>query len=182
MPTPTVPPTATPARATAGQSPDNLRQMGALKFSATFGQLVSILMRSAQHRHSFLADLEWLVLPAIATRQFAIVDPPNAGNIMRGPVAAILFATVSAEVDRRLTNTPSSRVRLKPEEWTSGDIPWLIEAVGEPAALSVLTQKLLEQRFKSTGLKTYSRGRDGRPTVGHLRPGAAPAAAAAAAA
>jgi hemolysin-activating ACP:hemolysin acyltransferase len=190
MPTPT--PTPTPkapagngAAATAtplGQTPDSLRQLGALKFSSTLGQVVSILMRSVQHRHSFLADLEWLVLPAIASNQVAVLDAPNNANIMSGPAAAILFARVSPEVDQRLSNSPAFRVRLKPEEWTSGNIPWLVEAVGEPAAVNALVKMLLDQRFKTTGLKTYSRGPDNKPIVGHLRAGdAAPAAAAGAA-
>jgi hemolysin-activating ACP:hemolysin acyltransferase len=165
-----------------GQNPDSLRQLGALKFSSTLGQVVSVLMRSVQHRHSFLADLEWLVLPALASNQVAVLDAPNNANIMSGPAAAILFARVSPEVDKRLSTSPAFRVRLKPEEWTSGNIPWLVEAVGEQHAVSTLIKILLDQRFKATGLKTYSRGPDGKPIVGHMRASDAPPAAAAGAA
>jgi len=165
------------SRGGAGQNFDSMRQLGALKFAASFGQLVTVLMRSPQYRHAFLADLEWLLLPAIATRQFAMVDPPKASNVMSGPTAAILYATVSAEVDKRLTSEPALRVRLKPEEWASGDIPWLVEAVGDPATLSVLTQRLIAQRFKATGMKTYARGPDGRPAVSLMQLGATPPAA-----
>jgi hemolysin-activating ACP:hemolysin acyltransferase len=159
---------------------DNLRQLGALKFTSTLGQVVAVLMRSPQHRHTFLADLEWLVLPAIATNQVAVLDAPAGANAASGPAAVVLFAMVSAEVDQRLTATPGFRVRLKPEEWKSGQIPWLVEAVGEPQAVNTLLKMVLDQRFKNTGIKTYSRGTDGKPVVGALRASDDNAAAAAA--
>jgi len=155
--------------AAASAAPGTLRQVGALKFSSTLGQMVSLLMRTPHHRHTFLADLEWLVLPAIATNQLVVYNAPDTANILSGPAAAVLFATVSPEVDRRLSANPASRVRLKPEEWASGRIPWLVEAVGEPQAANAIVTRLLEQRFKATGLKTYSRGADGKPVVGVLR-------------
>jgi hemolysin-activating ACP:hemolysin acyltransferase len=146
-----------------------LRQINALKFSATLGQIVALLMRVPHHRCNFLADLEWLVLPAIATNQIAIQEAPDAANILDGPAAAVLFASVSAEVDQRLTANPSLRVRLKPEEWASGSIPWLVDAVGDPRAANALVVRLLQQRFKATGLKTYGRGPDGKPSISLLR-------------
>jgi cytolysin-activating lysine-acyltransferase len=148
-----------------------LRQINALKFSATLGQIVALLMRVPHHRYNFLADLEWLVLPAIATNQIAIQEAPDTANILDGPAAAVLFASVSAEVDQRLTANPSLRVRLKPEEWTSGSIPWLVDAVGDPRAANALVVRLLQQRFKATGLKTCGRGPDGKPSISLLRAG-----------
>jgi hemolysin-activating ACP:hemolysin acyltransferase len=150
--------------------PKALRQLNALKFSATLGQIVALLMRVPHHRYIFLADLEWLVLPAIATNQIAIQEAPDTSNILNGPPAAVLFASVSAEVDQRLTANPSLRARLKPEEWASGSIPWLVDAVGDPRAANALVVRLLE-RFKATGLKTCGRGPDGKPSISVLRVG-----------
>ena len=44
------------------------------RLAATLGEIVSVLMRSPQHRHVFLADLEVSVLPALATGQFALAE------------------------------------------------------------------------------------------------------------
>jgi len=151
--------------------PGSLRELGALQFSATLGQIVVQLMRMPHHRHTFLADLEWLVLPAIATNQFAIHAAPGTANNLNGPAAAVLFASVSAEVDQRLTANPAPRVRLKPEEWASGPIPWLVDVAGDPRTANAIVMGLLEQRFKATGLKTYARGPDGKSGISVLRAG-----------
>ena len=150
-------------------SPGRPRQLDAMRFSTTLGQIVAVLARMQNHRHTFLADLDWLVLPAIASRQFAIDTAPFGGSVINGPAAVVLWARVSPEVDQRLTANPGYRVRLRPEEWVSGSIPWLVEAVGEPRAVQALVKALVERRFAATGVKTYSAGAGGKPVVGVLR-------------
>ncbi|MFM9939022.1 MAG: hypothetical protein ACKVP7_05960 [Hyphomicrobiaceae bacterium] len=48
-------------------SPEDAAKIGELqkRLAATFGEIVAVLMRSAQHKHLFLTDLEWLILPSL---------------------------------------------------------------------------------------------------------------------
>jgi cytolysin-activating lysine-acyltransferase len=76
---------------------------------------------SRRHRHLFLADLEWALMPPLALKQFRLFHKEGM------PVALATWAFVSEEVDARLK---LGRMRLKPEEWKSGEICWLIDVVG----------------------------------------------------
>ena len=143
--------------------------LSAFKFVATLGQIPVVLMRTPQHRHTFLSDLEWLVMPAIATNQFMTADHRDSKTGITVPLAIVLWACVSEEVDTRLSSYPEQRVRLKPEEWASGTIPWLVEAAGEPHAIGRLMRDLLERRFPDKDIKTIGRSADGKPCVRLLR-------------
>ena len=130
-----------------------------------FGKIVAVLMRSQQFRHAFLADLEWLVLPAIATGQFALAEAHQKESGIAAPVALVLWATVADEVDARLTANMGQSMRLRPSEWASGQNPWLVEAIGDARAVKALIDQLLAGKLKGRNLKVVSRGADGRATL-----------------
>ena len=165
--------TSKPKASTSGRTPfpaqSSAQQFAALRLAASLGQIVGLMMRTPQHRHAFLADLEWLVVPAIVSNQFALHEELDPRTGVRLPVAALLWANVSEVVDARLTANPAVRPRLKPEEWVSGATPWLVDVVGDPQFVGPFVKSIVERRFKAAGLKTYSRGPDGRATVAVLR-------------
>ena len=68
----------------------------------TLGQIVTILMRSPQHKERPLADLEWLVAPALRTGQFQMAEGLDPSTGARGPLALVLWASVSDEAEGRL--------------------------------------------------------------------------------
>jgi hemolysin-activating ACP:hemolysin acyltransferase len=162
--------------APADQGKAARRAVRSLKYAATLGQIVSVMMRTPQHRQTFLADLDWLVLPAIATNQYALNEVTDDATGATLPVAVALWASVSEEVDRRLSANPTGQIRLKAEEWNSGTIPWLVEAVGEPRATGALLKAILERRFAATGLKSIGRDDQGRTVVRVLKSSEAAAA------
>ena len=153
----------------SGSLQSKVRQLTGARHAIAIGQITGIMIRSPQHRFAFLADLEWLVLPALGSDQFAIHETFDRASGHKMPAACVLWATVSHEVDARLCATPTFRPRLKPEEWTSGPIPWLMDAAGYPHLTELLVKTLVYQRFRATGIKTYSRGKDGKPIAGILR-------------
>jgi hemolysin-activating ACP:hemolysin acyltransferase len=159
---------------TSSPSPDSYGQLNpgplaAIKFTSTFGRIVLVLMRTRQHRHSFLGDLEWLVMPAVTNSQFMLAEHRDGSTGLTMPLATVLWAQVSEEVDARLCANPDQRVRLKPEEWASGTIPWLIEAAGETHAVGTLLRKLIDERFPATGVKSIGQSADGTAKVRLLR-------------
>jgi hemolysin-activating ACP:hemolysin acyltransferase len=156
---------ATPDAPQSPAGPDESRRM-----MAAFGEIVTLMTRSARYRHTFLAELEWLVGPAIATRQYSVAETqPDAASVAM-PVAAIMWACVSPEVDARLSDA-RERPRLRPTEWRSGQIPWLIETIGDPKAAAILLKRLVESRFADTGVKTMVQS-DGKFKVEVARSGA----------
>jgi hemolysin-activating ACP:hemolysin acyltransferase len=138
------------ASAIADLPADELRRRAELskRLMSAFGEVVSVFMRSEGHRHQFLADLEWLVLPAIAAGQFSLMDAQSKSLGFTQLVGLALWARVSPEVDQRLSSNLNQSIRLKPEEWTSGDITWIVEAVGAPQAMGPLLKSLAERELK----------------------------------
>jgi hemolysin-activating ACP:hemolysin acyltransferase len=147
-------------------SPDKARQqaVAALRNSLAFTQIIGVLMRSEHYKHYTLGDLEWLVIPPMLAGQFRIGEAkPKTGSSV--PVAVVLWARVSADVDKRLAEIGRAPIRLRPDEWTSGDILWLAHAAGEPRFVRAVLKQLNESAFKGREVKLRSFGKDGKPAV-----------------
>lgn len=111
--------------------------------AAIFGEVIGALMRSPRHRRMRLEELENTVVPAIATGQFAVAHQAvegRPGETM--PIAAIFWARVSPQVDERLQRMNKFPAELSRHEWTSGDIPWLVDAVGQQQIVERLIGEL----------------------------------------
>ncbi len=115
--------------------------------TATFGGIVGLLMRSPAHKHFTLPDLEWYLLPPLALGQF-LVGETRLQNGQALPLALVLWARVSAEVDARLSAQARHPVRLQPNEWQSGDVIWIVDAVGEPKAVQECIEALAKTKFQ----------------------------------
>jgi cytolysin-activating lysine-acyltransferase len=149
-------------------SADELQQRAtdSKKRLALFGEIVSVLMRSQQFRGLSLADLETLVVPALISNQFFVVETQSKENGFVDPVGAAMWATVSAEVDQRLSTNLDQPIKLSPNEWKSGDIPWLVVAAGDARLLNPVLQKIRDTAFKGSPLKLRTRDENGRVAVG----------------
>lgn len=171
-----VPPAAS-AAAAAGATlldPEEAKRRAVLakRAAASFGEVISLLMLSPTEKHYTLQDLEWLVVPAIMTGQFAVADAQSreTGAVM--PVGAVLWAHVSADVDRQLSAALDTAPRLRPQDWKSGDIPWIIMSIGDPKVVGGLLQQLTKTVFKDRPAKIRAKGPDGKIVVGRLEIGA----------
>jgi len=136
--------------------------------ATNLGALVSIMMRSPEFRNHTLSELEVLVGPALAANHVAIVEARDPKTGIVAPVAAALWAMVSADVDQRLSDVSIDKPRLEPKEWRSGPIPWIITAVGDQRALAALMEQLVSSRFPATPPKIRVRDKEGRAQVGHV--------------
>src|SRR5262249_38071220 len=149
------------------------RAAAAVRHSLAFAQIVSLLMhsppRAAQNtaptvpppprpRHYTLGDLEWLVLPPLLTGQCSVAEAKSKENGASVPVAVALWASVSPEVDRRLAENLNTPIRLRPDEWRSGDILWLIDAVGDRPVVPGLLKQLAGKHLKGRGTNVRGRG------------------------
>jgi cytolysin-activating lysine-acyltransferase len=147
-------------------SPEQARHIAEIEIA--LGQIVSLLMRSAHHRQHSLADLEWMLWPALLAGQFRIAHAQAQPNGPRTPVAAALWASVSNDVDQRLSDL-ANPLRLSPQEWRSGEILWLVDTVGDARVVPQLLKHLQDTAFKRRDMKVRVLGEDGKTGVGVLR-------------
>ena len=141
------------------------------RMAQAFAQIVAVLMRDPSFRNLALADLEWLVLPPVMAGQFKLghaqARPPNAkteaGILV--PVAVALWARVSPDIDKGLSEHLDKDVRLRPTDWASGDIVWLMAAAGDRRAIPLLLKQLHEAEFKDRHIKLRARGPHGKVLI-----------------
>lgn len=101
---------------------------------------IGLMMASPRHRHLFLADLEWALLPPLALKQFRLFTKDNR------PVAFATWALVSEAVAARLE---AGHGKLKPGEWKSGDKCWIVDVIAPFGAaedfIRALKDEILER-------------------------------------
>ena len=177
---------STPRPATAAQEkkpvtrPRDARQA---RFAQSFAQIVAVLMRDPNFRNMRLADLQWLVLPPVMAGQFRLAQVPmpqdtkgqEAGKAPQGakaqeggilvPMAVALWARVSPDIDKGLSMSLDKEVRLRPNQWASGNIVWLTAVAGDPRAKPRFLKQLAETEFKGQHVKMRLRGPDGKVVV-----------------
>jgi len=133
--------------------------------SAAIGDIVTILSRSPDHKFYAFADIEWMILPAVAAGQFHVVEVRDGQRGFRAPTAVVAWAFVSEAIDQRLVEQAGSRMMLRPDEWKSGQVAWLVLAVGSVDGVNEGFQWLSEGPFANRPLKLFSRAEDGGPRI-----------------
>jgi hemolysin-activating ACP:hemolysin acyltransferase len=134
-------------------------------FAASIGDMVIVLSRSSAHKHHSFADIEWMVMPPVSAGQFYIVEAMDKTHGFRAPIAAVTWALVSEEVDRLLQDQAGPPRRLRPDQWNSGTIGWLIDAAGDASGVHNALQWLAAGPFKERPLKMTVRGASGTARV-----------------
>jgi len=132
---------------------------------ASFGEIVSVLMRAPQYTRYALGDLEWLVAPAVLNRQFSLV---RARGPEKGPsplVAVVMWASVSPEIEKRILADVGAPLRLNAKERKSGDRHWITDAVGRQKVIATVVERLRETAFDGKPVKTVVRSHDGQVAV-----------------
>lgn len=99
----------------------------------SFGKVVMAMMMLPRYRNQTVADLQHLVLEPLMRDRVAIAYP---GGDKAGPLADMagfaIWASVSPEVDARIREQIQAGtfpVRLKAEDWNSGETSWLLDVV-----------------------------------------------------
>ena len=119
---------------------------------ATLGAVTSIMLASPMHRHVFLTELEWLIVPAIGLRQIRIFHHETV------PVAFATWALLNDEVAARFRQ---GQGRLKPEEWHCGDELWLVELCAPYGGVKALLDDLVTSTFGGRTVNTIRPAADG---------------------
>jgi cytolysin-activating lysine-acyltransferase len=170
-------PNTEPLKATSGKAaPKQLnaadmqkQEVASARLLFRLGEVLSVFMRAPQFRAVALGDIQRLVVPPMSAGQFLVAEARSKTQGIITPVAAALWAKVSKEVDRRLSESLDKPARLDPGEWKSGEIAWLVAVAGYPQALTPMLKKLQETNLKGQPIKMRAKGKDGKTIVTTLR-------------
>lgn len=144
------------------------------RYAATMGEIIGLMAKSPHHRNYRLGDIRWLVVPALRTGQYALATAQSKSQGYTAPVAAILWAGVSPEVDQRLCSNLSGPIRLAPREWKSGDILWVIDAVGHTRLIGGLIRRMQAAEWKGKPVKARVVDAQKQPKIRIIEPHAPP--------
>lgn len=93
-------------------------QQGSIEKMTLVGCAAFLMMNTPTHKHVFISDLEWCVIPPIALGQFHLWRRQGV------PVGFASWAFLSEAAEARVR---SGSLRLAPDDWNSGDRLWLID-------------------------------------------------------
>jgi hemolysin-activating ACP:hemolysin acyltransferase len=149
----------------------NPREARQVRMAQSFSQVVAVLMRDSNFRNLKIGDLEWLVIPPIMAGQFKLGHAAKpAGERSRDggvsiPVAVVLWARVSAEIDKRFSEELDKPMQLRPNQWASGDKVWIMATAGDRRALPHFMKELAQTAFKGQTVKMRTRTSEGKVLV-----------------
>ena len=108
------------------------------------GPVVWLYMHAPSHKHLFLTDVEWMIIPPMALNQYKLYMKEEA------PLAYASWALVDEETEKRLL---SGRIRLAPKDWKSGDRLWLIDLVAPFGGGKDVLKDIRDNVFPSRPIK-----------------------------
>ena len=115
--------------------PRMIAQIMALRtrLHGVFAQATMAMMSTPRYRHHTLAELQHLALEPLIRDRIAVASPPQKEGEPEPPPAGIaIWAKVSEEVDAKIREqirAGAFPVRLKGEDWDSGEIAWLLDVI-----------------------------------------------------
>lgn len=119
--------------------------------TAALGEVCSLLLALPRYQKMYLQDLDWMALVPLSHGRFTVVRIASKDGTEQQSIGGVIWATVSAEVDqhiRQQIKTSNFPIRLRPTDWTSGDITWLLDVLAPNRAL---TTKIFAE-VRRTGL------------------------------
>lgn len=111
------------------------------RVQSAVGQIVLAMASLPRYRNQMFADIQSLVLDPLLRDRIAIASEKaaNADDAMKSLAGIAFWATVSPEVDARIRDQIKSGtfpIRLKSEDWTSGEIVWLLDVMAPSQKLA----------------------------------------------
>lgn len=140
-------------------TPEMIQKIAELRghVQETFGKVVLALMALPRYRNLGIGDLQHLVLEPLLRDRIAIA---YAGEQEKGQEMAgfAIWASVSEEANARLIEQVRAGVfpmRLKPEDWNSGEINWLLDVVAPNQRVATSVIANFNKVVKRGGLRLH---------------------------
>ncbi|KIC41428.1 rzcC protein [Ruegeria sp. ANG-R] len=119
----------------SGDNPEIMKQIAEVRtrLRETFGKVVMAMMGLPRYRNQTIADLQHLVLEPLIRDRVSIAYPAEQEENPMADVAGMaIWASVSEEVDAKIREQIKAGVfpvRLGTDEWSSGEINWLLDVI-----------------------------------------------------
>ena len=130
-----------------------------------FGKVAVVLLSSQRYRALPLGEVFMQVMPYVAAGQCMVAGAKAENTDNAAPIAAIMWANVSDEIDRRLTADPAGRIAVGANEYRSGNNAWIIEAIGPGKVVEAMLSQLVAGPLKGRPLKLRRKNQDGQLVV-----------------
>ncbi len=128
------------------------------------GELFAVFCSDSRYGPLPGTQLYAMLLPALALGQYAIARglarQEGTDRTLPAPRAAVLWARVSPQVDRRL-RAAQSAPQIKPADWNSGPHHWVIHSPGDQKAIGPLLTDLRRERFAGAAFSAVMLGPGG---------------------
>lgn len=121
------------------------------------GHGIWLMSQVATHKHFFIADIEWMLVPPVATGQFRLWR--NEGL----PVGFATWALLSDEAEKRILE--GGIRRLAPNDWNSGENVWLMDVIAPFGGREEAVREIKEQVFPGKTVKALQAAPDGAGVV-----------------
>lgn len=131
-----------------------------IALESTLGAITILAMKSQSHKYLFTSDLEWLVIPAVAQRQFMLFR-----NSKNEPISFVSWANISDETEKRLL---SGSLKLQPKDWNSGNKKYVIDVISPFVSTKEVLKELKEKYFKEEEIKIMQPKKGGKGLEGIL--------------
>lgn len=125
----------------------------------SFGKIVMALIGLPRYRHLPLGELQATVLEPLIRDRLAIAQPRAPEKPELADIAGFaIWASVSDEVDVKIREQITAGVwpvRLKPEDWTSGKINWLLDVIAPDRKVTGLVLANFRQVVNGAKLRLH---------------------------
>lgn len=140
-------------------SPELVAQITAFrtKIQASVGEVVLAMLNLPRYRHQSLADVMHLIVEPLTKDRIAIARAGGEGKIEETAGIAI-WASVSDEVDAKIREQIQARVfpvRLKADDWTSGDTYWLLDVIAPSQKVATAVLANFKQVVKDKPIRIH---------------------------
>ena len=130
----------------------------------SFGSVAMTMMMLPQYRNQTVADLQHLILEPLVQDRISIAypketpDPEGGDKVAADMVGFAIWASASDEVDRRIRDQIKAGtypIRLKPDDWRSGDNHWVLDIIAPDEAATTKVLANFGQLAKGGSLKLH---------------------------
>jgi hemolysin-activating ACP:hemolysin acyltransferase len=165
----TAPETAAAMAAPSTPDPALAQKLAAFRqhLQTAFAKVVMTMMATPRYKHCSITELEQLVLDPLLRNHVAIAQArpkDGAAPSPDDPFAGIaIWAKVSPEVNAKIREQIAAKVfpiRLKAEDWASGDITWLLDVIAPNPKLATAVVANFRQGVKEGQLFAHPIVRD----------------------
>lgn len=147
--------------AEANPSPEVVAQIEQVRgrIHSAFGQAAMAMMVLPRYRHLPLSELSHVLMePLIRDRVALASGKSDNDNGVNAATGIAIWASVSKEVDAKIREQVKAGVfpvRLQAEEWTSGEINWLLDVIAPNQRLATSVIANFKQVVKQGDVRIH---------------------------